>query len=545
MSSSPTPLLGVDLSTAAATMALLDVDGRARVIPNAEGHDQTPTAVHFYDTDGLVIGEEAVKMTALDPENTVRYVPTWLGDRDRVFELQGLSFSAQELLALLLIKLREDAAELRGQTIEQVVVSVPSWFDAAQRQAVRDAALIWGLEVLGLYPRSTAAVIGHGMDLLPDPCRVMVINLGGTAFEAAVLQREGETVRCLASRADAQLGRRDFEHRLSEHLALAYEERHGYRVADDENMLQQFVATSQFGLDALATKAQVTLQIGHGDNRMNLKVSREQFSDWTYDLVHRAHRTVQATLAAATTTREDIDETLIVGSAARLHGLQDAVANWMGKRSTQVIDPHTVIARGVAIAGAAEHQPDHPGLHVDVPRPQPQGEPQSTTTSPLAVDEQSSSPFAASFGLADGGHAGGGDTSPLHTQKSIGIIALDRNRKERVVELIPRGTPLPYRFRGRFVYAFPNMTAVRVEVTEGIGQTRQEVEVVGRIELDGLPPRPQGTPIEVVYVYGVDQELQVRVVDVATGRWKDATLQRTPGLSSPQTQNGVDSTLHL
>jgi molecular chaperone DnaK len=554
MGASPPLLLAIDLGTSAATMAAFEADGRSRVVPNVEGTDHTPTAVHFYDADGLVIGDEALKMAALDPENTVRYLPTWLGDAERTFDLKGGTFSAQELLALLLMKLRDDATTLRGQEVEEVVFALPSWFDAAQRQAVQDAALICGLYVRELYPRATAAVAGVGIDRFEDGATVLVVNFGGTALEVALVRREGNVLRTLSSRADPQLGARDFEQRLSEHLAVTYEERHGFTAHDDEQMLQQLLETGRYALTALANQNHVTLQIGHGSQRMRMKVSREAFAEWTYDLVHRAHRTVDDALAAAELTRDAVDHVLIVGTAARLHGIRDALSRWVGHAPVDVLDPHTAVARGAAFMGVNEFQPDHPGLTASPPDPTAAPPP---LTRPDPVPTSASSRFTAALGLADGGHIGDGSetppppTTPTRVEmahiapRSIGIVALDRNRRERVVELIPEGAELPYRFRGRFVYAYPNMTAVRVEITEGFGIHRDHVDIIGVVELKNLPPRPRGTPIEVVYLLGRDQILQVRVEDVVTGQRQDARIKYRGALSDDEIHRARERTRTL
>lgn len=526
-------LLAIDLGTSTATMAAFDVDGRARVVPNAEGTDHTPTAVHFYDADGLVVGDEALKMAALDAENTVRYLPTWLGDADRTFELHGMTFSAQELLALLFMKLRGDATELKGAEVDEVVLSLPTWFDAAQRQAVQDAAIICGMHVRTLYPRSTSALIGHGLERLPDASNIVVVNFGGTALEIDVVRRDGNEVRSLSSHADQQLGARDFEQRLSEHLAVAYEERHGFTGNDDEHILQQLLEQGRYALTALANQPHVVLQIGHGTQRMRLKVSREALAEWTYDLVHRAHRTLKDALDGADIGVDDVGGVVLVGTASRLHGIRDALSRWLKLTPIEVTDPHTVVARGAAIAGVHEFRPFHPGLTAELPEPGPAPEPSPITPEP----EPQKGRFTAALGLADGGHLDKesnrisvGHTAP----RSIGIIALDRQRQERVVELIPAGAELPYRFRGRFVYAYPNMTAVRVEVTEGGGAERDDTNVIGVVELNDLPPRPRGTPIEVVYLLGRDQILQVRVEDVVTGQRQDARIRYRGSLSEKE-----------
>jgi molecular chaperone DnaK len=517
-------LLGIDLGTTHVAMAVLDPDGRARVVPNAEGHDTTPASIHFFDADGAVVGHEALKVLALEPQHVARDVTMGLGDPAARPVFHGRTWTPQELVGVVLRKLREDAEELRGEAIRDVVLSVPGWFDSAQRVAATEAADLADLNVCSVIQHSTAAVLGFGVHRLGPNANVLVVDAGGIAVEATVLHKEGAKLSALATAADTEIGGNRWEARLAEHLAVQYQDQFGLDPRDEPSTHQDLLLSSAFALQTLAQKPFVTMQLGRGERRMNVRVQREQFTEWSWDLVHQVARTVQTAVDKAGLKPNEITDVLLVGSNCLAPGIRRAMWRLTGQKPRRDEHPHLSIAKGTAIAGVLRHRPDHPGLR---PQPAIAATPQERDAPP--ADPGSAAPRGAVLGLADGGHVTALQIAEVCTQ-SLGIVVLDRERRELVVQLIPEGSKLPVRFRGRFAYAYDNMTAVRVEVTEGRGKARDEVRVIGVVELTGLPPRPKGTPIEVVYVYGLDQIIEVRVTDVTSGKWKKARIQYRGGL---------------
>jgi molecular chaperone DnaK len=535
------PLLGIDLGTTHVAMAALDPDGRARIVPNAEGHDVTPAAVHFFEAEGAVVGQEAIKVAALEPAQVIRDVPTLLGDANARPTFYGRVWTPQELVGLVLRKLREDAEELRGEEIREVVLSVPGWFDSAQRMAATEAADLADLVVLSVIQQSTAAVLGFGVHRLAAEANVLVVDAGGTSVEATILRKEGPRLTALATAADTDLGGAKWEGRLAEHLAVHYQDQFGLDPRDDPQTHQELLINSAFALQTLSQKPFVTMQIGRGERRLNLRVQREEFTEWTWDLVHQVARTVQAAVDKAKLAPNQLDDVLLVGSMCLAPGIRRAMWRLTGKKPRRDEHPHLSIAKGTAIAGVLRHRPDHPGL-----RPQPLVVAPPRAAQRTLPPEAAQAPRGAVLGLADGGHVAPLQFAEVCTQ-SLGIVVLDRERRERVIQLIPEGSTLPVRFRGRFAYAYDNMTAVRVEVTEGRGRSRDDVRVIGVVELTGLPPRPKGTPIEVVYVYGLDQIIEVRITDVASGKWKKARIQYRGGLDPDAVKEARERTrtIHL
>jgi molecular chaperone DnaK (HSP70) len=322
---------------------------------------------------------------------------------------------------------------------------------------------------------------------------------------------------------------------------------------------------------SLSTKDKAVIPVNHRGHRLAVKVDRELFEDLTKDLVQQCEDTSNLVLEKAGMAWSELDDVLLVGGSTRMPMIRNMLIRLSNKEPVAGVNPDECVALGAALAGVFRHRPDHPALK----EKREERETRAKTVKREIADNRAPArePRGAVIGLAYGGHvaeeavraareaseaaeaAASGDgfpeTSPEVateidrdglpavaiedvTTHPLGIIVLDKNRQERVVELIPERTRLPYEYKGRFAYAYENMTAVRVEVTEGAGGSRDEVTVIGKVELTGLPPRPRGTPIEVLYRYGVDQILKVQVVDVESGVSREVAIRFAGGMDQEQ-----------
>src|SRR5690606_7119863 len=212
-------VLGIDLGTTFSAMAVVNAYGKPEIVPNAEGFPTTPSVVHFYDEDACVVGDEAVKMVVIDPENVVRFVKRHMGEEDFTLEFFGRTYTPQEISALILRKLKEDAEELLGREVRDAVITVPAYFHSAQRGATAEAGSIAGLNVLSIINEPTAAAIAYGLDRLGGHRRLLVLDLGGGTFDVTVMQIEGSKLTTLAADGNAELGGKDWDDRLLNHVA--------------------------------------------------------------------------------------------------------------------------------------------------------------------------------------------------------------------------------------------------------------------------------------------------------------------------------------
>ncbi|MCB9697824.1 MAG: Hsp70 family protein [Alphaproteobacteria bacterium] len=549
-------VLGIDLGTTFSAMAWVNDHGKPEIISNSDGFPTTPSIVHFYDEDACVVGEEAVKMVVIDPENVVRFIKRHMGEEEFTLEFYGRPYTPQEISALILRKLKEDAEEVMGREIADAVITVPAYFHSAQRGATAEAGAIAGLNVLSIINEPTAAAIAYGLDRIGGSRKLLVLDLGGGTFDVTAMEIKGTKLSTIASDGNAELGGKDWDDRLLNHVADQFFEKYQIDPRDDPAPYQELYERCLHAKISLSTKDKAVIPVNHRGHRLAVKVDRELFEELTRDLVQQCEDTSNLVLEKAGIAWADLDDILLVGGSTRMPMVRNMLQRLSGKEPAAGVNPDECVALGAALAGVFRHRPNHPALRekrqamvdrarklkkeIQAAQPQPKPAPQD------------SRPRGAVIGLAYGGHvaeemarqaameAEERATEPLDglpdvtiedvTTHPLGIIVLDKNRQERVVELIPERTRLPYEYKGRFAYAYENMTAVRVEVTEGAGATRDEVTVIGKVELTGLPPRPRGTPIEIFYSYGVDQILNVRVVDVESGVSRQVLIRFAGGM---------------
>ena len=525
-------ILGIDLGTTFSAMAYVDKFGKPTILPNADGHATTPSVIHFYDRNACVVGEEAVKMVVVDPANVVRFIKRSMGDTDFVLDFFGVSYTPQELSAFILRKLKADAEEALGREVADAVITVPAYFNAAQRGATAEAGEIAGFNVLSIINEPTAAAIALGLDHLGANRKLRVFDLGGGTFDVTVMEIRGTTLRTLASDGNAELGGKDWDDRLLTFVAEQFRDRFGLDPRDDPLPYQELYERCLHAKISLSSKPRAVIPVNFRGHRMVVSVTREEFNELCRDLVDQCSDTCQIVLDKAGMRWSDIDESLLCGGSTRMPMIRDMVLNISGRPLAKNVNPDECVALGAALAGVFRHQPNHPALQVHRRKIyRPPGSPEDAPPAvgaPMAraVEDTEVQPVNApglqQIKVTDA------------STHALGIVVLDANNNERVVNLVPESTPLPVEKRGRFAYAYDNMTAVRVEVTEGHGASRAEVTVIGEVVLDNLPPRVRGTPIEVVYRYTENQILEVDVIDVETRAVRKAKLNLKGSLDRRQ-----------
>ena len=345
---------------------------------------------------------------------------------------------------------------------------------------------------------------------LGDERRVMVFDLGGGTFDVTIMDIGGITFKTIASDGNAELGGKDWDDRLVNHVAEVFASKHDSDPRDDPQPYQELYERCLAAKIALSSKPKAVIPVNYNGSREAITVTRDDFETMTEDLVRQCEDTANLLLSGEGMDWDDIDEVLLVGGSTKMPMIREMVERLASKATFPGVSPDEGVAVGANLAGVLRHQPKHPALKSvrqalkeratgkksvpkdSPPPPPPPGIPE--------VEIQDSC------------------THPL------GVVALDGDLNEMIVTLIEKSTPVPCECQGRFAYAYDGMTAVQVEVTEGQGNSRDEVFVVGQIILEDLPPRPRGTPIDVVYRYNVNQILEVDVVDVETQSMRSARL---------------------
>ena len=523
-------VLGIDLGTTYSAMAWVTGTGKPEIVVNAEGRPTTPSVVHFYDHEGVVVGEEATKMVALDPENIVRFVKRNMGDATQ-FEFFGQPYSPQEVSAFILRKLKKDAEMLLGVEIRDAVITVPAYFNSAQRGATSEAGTIAGLNVLSIINEPTAAAIAYGLDRLGEDRNLLIFDLGGGTFDVTVMKIRGTTLTTIASDGNAELGGKDWDDRIMDFVSEQFFSKFRLDPRDTPSSYQELYERVLNSKISLSTKDRSVVPVNYRGQRLMVPVTRDLFEDLTRDLVQQCEDTANIVLEKAEMQWSELDNCLLVGGSTRMPMVRRLIQRLAGKPPSDEVNPDQCVALGAALAGVFRHRPEQVA---DVAPPIAK-----RRNTPVVPDEGAN--IQLEVGVRDtstGTPVPGPNREEVTIEDAsthpLGIVVLDQQRNERVVELIPEGTLLPHEYRGRFAYAYENMRAVRVEVTEGVGSARDEVTVIGKVELTGLPPRPRGTPIEVIYRYSANQILSVHVIDVETGKSRAADIRFSGGLDRRQ-----------
>lgn len=514
-------VLGIDLGTTFSAMSVVDRFGKPTILANAEGHSTTASVIHFYDRDACVVGDEAVKMVVVDPTNVVRFIKRAMGEPDFTLEFFGRSYTPQELSAIILKKLKEDAEELLGKTVRDAVITVPAYFNSAQRGATAEAGAIAGLNVLSIINEPTAAAIAYGIERLGGDRTILVFDLGGGTFDVTLMKISGVSFRTIASDGNAELGGKDWDDRLLNYVAEQFADRFGLDPRDDPQPYQELYERCLSAKISLSSKPRSIVPVNFRGHRMVVNITREQFEEMTADLVEQCAETCGIVLERAASSWAELDEVLLVGGSTRMPMVRSMLDRIAGRRVARAtVNPDECVALGAALAGVLRHRPDHPAL----------------LAHRQALARRARQPDAAPEPL---GYLPAAKITDA-TSHALGIVVLDRTMQERVVTLIPLATPLPCEKSGRFAYAYDNMTAVRVEVTEGEGRTRDEVKVIGQVVLEDLPARAKGTPIQVVYRYGVNQILEIDIVDLESGKVRRARMDLRGGLGEAGVREAAD-----
>jgi molecular chaperone DnaK len=545
-------VLGIDLGTTFSAMAYVDRHGKPCLLPNAEGQATTPSVIHFYDRDTYVVGDEAVKMVVVDAHNVVRFVKRHMGEANVSFEFFGKSYTPQELSAIILRKLKNDSEEALGFEVKDAVITVPAYFNSAQRGATQEAGQLAGFNVLSIINEPTAAAISYGVERIGGDRNLLVFDLGGGTFDVTVMEMRGTTLRTIATDGNAELGGKDWDDRLLQRVADAFVAQFGLDPRDEPQAYQELYERCLAAKLALSTKPRAAIPVNFRGHRTVVAVTREEFEDVTRDLVEQCADTCAIVLEKAHMTWSDIDDVLLAGGSTRMPMIHDMLQRLTHKPPISGINPDECVALGASLAAIFRHRPEHPAIASYRAAMTTRRAPDDPPTHPSEVSGDRLSPVGLTAAAPDAGSsprtderdvAPPSDGSPLGlpgvrvtdvASHPLGIVALDGNLKERIVTIIPEFTQLPCERRSRFAYAYDDMTAVRVEVTEGRGESRDEVMVIGEVVLDHLPPRPRGTPIEVVYRYTVDQMLEVDVTDIETQQTRRASITLRGSLSAAQ-----------
>ena len=484
-------IIGIDLGTTNSCVAVIE-GGEPVVIANAEGARTTPSVVGFTKTGERLVGQVAKRQAITNPDRTISSIKRKMGTNEKV-TIDGKAYTPQEISAMILAKLKADAEAYLGEPVTEAVITVPAYFNDSQRQATKDAGTIAGLNVKRIINEPTAASLAYGVDKETDQ-KIMVYDLGGGTFDVSIIEMGDGVTEVLATNGDTHLGGDDFDQRIIDWMADAFQTENGIDLRKDKMAAQRLKEAAEKAKIELssAMNTQINLPFitadATGPKHLDMTLSRAQFDALTADLVERTMTPVRKAMADAGLKASDLKKVLLVGGSTRIPAVQEAVKKEMGMEPFKGINPDECVAVGAAIQGGVL-QGDVKGL--------------------LLLD-----------------------VTPL----SLGIETLGGV----CTKIIDRNTTIPTKKSQIFSTAADNQPSVEVNVLQGEREFARDNKSLGTFHLDGIAPAPRGVPqIEVTFDIDANGIVHVSAKDLGTGKEQSITITASTNMSKDDIDKAV------
>ena len=499
--------IGIDLGTTNSAVATVE-NGEVKVLDNAEGFQTTPSVVFFADSvdaDEPLVGLMAKNSAATAPNNTVQFIKRKMGKRDTSKSPSGVDYTPEMLSALVLKKLKQDAeAALGEEEIIDAVITVPAYFDDAQRIATKQAGEIAGLNVLRTINEPTAAAVAFGVNNEKDG-KVLVYDLGGGTFDVTLMDIKDGEFNVIKTDGNSNLGGINFDQKLVE-LIISDLESQGCTVnVEDDALFADIREKAETAKRTLSSKEQAKTIHTVDGKPYTVKLTREKFEEASKQLLDRTKVYLSELMTSANVAWTDIDHLLVIGGSTRMPMIKALLESMSGKTIKYEVNPDTAVAMGAAIL-ANTIKPESGSTDVDG------GESNLTRIKIQDV-----------------------------TSQSLGVITVDEYDKEVNSVIIPSNTKIPVKKSGMFATRYDNQTSLLVRVTEGNDTELEYVKKIGSSTLE-IPPYPKGSPIEVIYQYDIDQTVFIEVIDkVANQSLGTFEIDRISNLSKDQLADAVNA----
>ena len=486
-------IIGIDVGTTNSCVAVME-GGQPVVIVNSDGARTTPSVVGFAKNGERLIGETAKRQAITNPDNTISSIKRHMGENYKV-NIEGKVYSPQEISAMVLQKLKADAESYLGETVSEAVITVPAYFNDAQRQATKDAGRIAGLDVKRIINEPTSAALAYGLDNESEQ-KIMVYDLGGGTFDVSIIEIGGGVIEVLSTNGNTHLGGDDFDQRIIDYLVAEFKKAEGMDLSKDKMAMQRLKEAAEKAKKELSTVTTTNINLPFitmnqdGPKHLDVTLSRAKFDELTADLVDSTMGPVRQALSDAGLSASEIDKVLLVGGSTRIPAVQEAVKKYTGKEPFKGINPDECVAVGAAIQGGK-----------------------------LAGDEGAGSVLLL-------------DVTPL----SLGIETLGGV----ATKLIDRNTTIPTNKKQIFSTAEDNQTAVDIHVVQGERPLARDNKTLGQFKLDGIAPARRGVPqIEVTFDIDANGIVNVSAKDLGTGKEQHITITAGSNLSEEEIDRAV------
>ena len=486
-------IIGIDLGTTNSCVAVME-GGKPTVIANTEGIRTTPSIVAFTKNGERLVGEPAKRQAVTNADRTISSIKRHMGTDYKV-DIDGKKYTPQEISAMILQKLKADAESYLGEKVTEAVITVPAYFNDAQRQATKDAGKIAGLEVKRIINEPTAAALAYGLDNEKEQ-KIMVYDLGGGTFDVSIIEIGDGVIEVLATNGDTRLGGDDFDNRVTQWMIDEFKKAEGIDLSGDKMALQRLKEAAEKAKKELSTATTTNINLpfitanAEGPKHLDMNLTRAEFDELTSDLVERTAIPVQNALKDAGLSASELSKVLLVGGSTRMLAAQEKVKQLTGKEPSKTLNPDECVAIGAAIQGGK-----------------------------LAGD------------------AGAGDILLLDvTPLSLSIETMGGV----ATKLIERNTTIPTKKSQIFSTAADNQTAVDIHVVQGERQFARDNKTLGQFRLDGILPARRGVPqIEVTFDIDANGIVNVSAMDKGTGKEQHITITSGSNMSDADIEKAV------
>ena len=486
-------VIGIDLGTTNSCVAVLE-GGEPTVIANAEGNRTTPSVVGFTKGGERLVGETAKRQAVTNPERTITSIKRHMGE-DYTVEIDGKKYTPQDISAMILTKLKDDAESYLGSKVTEAVITVPAYFSDSQKQATKDAGKIAGLDVKRIINEPTAAALAYGLDNEKEQ-KIMVYDLGGGTFDVSIIEIGDGVIEVLSTNGDTHLGGDDFDQKIIDWMLSEFKAAEGVDLSNDKMALQRLKEAAEKAKKELSSATTTNINLpfitatSEGPKHFDMNLTRAKFDELTNDLVEKTAIPVQNAMKDAGLTNADLGQVLLVGGSTRIPAVQEKVKQLTGKEPSKSLNPDECVAIGASIQGGK-----------------------------LAGD------------------AGAGeilllDVTPLSLSiETMGGVA---------TRLIERNTTIPTKKSQIFSTAADNQTAVDINVVQGERQFAKDNKSLGQFRLDGIPPAMRGVPqIEVTFDIDANGIVNVSAKDLGTGKEQHITITAGSSMSDDEIDKAI------